>query len=346
MKIKFHHLPAMTKIKFTFFICLFLGVFSLKSNAQNSTYAEKLGFPIGSKVLILHVDDAGMSYDSNVGAEMALTRGVSTSVSIMMPCPWVSQFVDFLKTRPEVDAGIHLTLTSEWNEYRWGPLAGKSQVVGLCDPNGYFWPDVVNVVKHASPDEVEKEIRAQLEKARSMGLEPSHLDSHMGTLFASPLFLERYIKIGIENQIPVMLPGGHDSEIQREMHAPDSQVQQLQAAGKLLWKSGLPVLDDLYNQSYDWPIPNNIRDSDKDLRNFKTQKYIAAFKSLKPGLTMVIMHCTSPTPVFSHISDSGPTRKADLLAMMDPALKQAIKDQGIILTTWREVKKRRSLVKN
>ncbi len=332
--------------KLVLILSLSLFSFVIFAQTKDSTYAEKLGFPKGSRVLILHVDDAGMSYDSNIGAEMALTKGVSTSVSIMMPCPWVSQFIKFLKNRPDLDAGIHLTLTSEWNDYRWGPLSGKSQVLGLCDSNGYLWPDVENVVKHASPEAVEKEIRAQLEKARSMGLEPSHLDSHMGTLFASPLFLERYIRIGIENQIPVMLPGGHDTEIQREMRAPDSRVHQLQSLGKLLWKGGLPVLDDLHNQSYDWIIPREIEKDDQKLQKFKTLKYIDAFKSLKPGLTMVIMHCTSPTPIFSHISESGPTRKGDLLAMMDPDLKKFIKDQGIILTTWREVKRRRLLIKN
>jgi predicted glycoside hydrolase/deacetylase ChbG (UPF0249 family) len=317
--------------------------FSLK--AQDSTYAEKLGFPRGSKVLILHVDDAGMSYDSNIGAIKALTEGISTSVSVMMPCPWVPGFIQFLKKNPGIDAGLHLTLTSEWDAYKWGPVSGKSQVPGLCDSNGYFWPDAENVVRHALPEEVEKEILAQLSKARSMGFEPTHLDSHMGTLFDSPGFLEKYMKIGMENHIPIMLPGGKDHLIQEETHAPESRVKQLQYLGSLLWKKGLPVLDDLHNISYDWPIPDSIKNKDRELRDFKTQKYLEAFKSLQPGLTMMIMHCTSPTEVFSHITTSGPTRKGDLLAMLNPELKAALKKQGIILTTWREVGRRRDLLK-
>src|SRR4051812_21759036 len=206
-------------------ITLVFSVFLLQllaAQTPDSTYAEKLGFPKGSRVLILHVDDAGMSFDSNEGAINAITKGVANSVSVMMPCPWVPGFVHFLKEHPGIDAGLHLTLTSEWDDYRWGPLAGKTNVPGLVDKEGSLWPEVNDVLLHASADEVEKEIRAQLERARSMGFEPTHLDSHMGTLFASPSFLQRYIKLGVENHIPVMFPGGADILIKEEIHASDS----------------------------------------------------------------------------------------------------------------------------
>src|SRR6266852_2076320 len=102
--------------------------FCLSDQAPDTTYADRLGFPKGARVLILHVDDAGMSYASNEGAEKALTKGASTSVSVMMPCSWVPGFVQFLKSHPQIDAGVHLTLTSEWTEYRWGPISGKKDV--------------------------------------------------------------------------------------------------------------------------------------------------------------------------------------------------------------------------
>ncbi len=317
------------------------------SPAQNndSTYAEKLGYPKTARVLILHVDDAGMSFDSNEGAINAITKGVATSVSVMMPCPWVPAFVHYIKTHPGIDAGLHLTLTSEWDAYRWGPLAGKTNVPGLVDKEGALWPEVEDVVKHASADEVEKEITAQLERARAMGFEPTHLDSHMGTLFASPAFLQRYIKLGIENHIPVMLPGGTDILIKEELHAPTEQIAQMQALGKILWNAGLPVLDDLHNVSYDWKISEEIKNDDKKLQVFKTGKYIEAIKSLQPGVTMMIMHCTATTEVFAHISASGTTRKGDMLAMMDPVFKKALQKEGIVLTTWRELKERRDKIK-
>src|SRR5690349_13292311 len=173
------------------FILLVLIATGIHVQSQDSTYAEKLGFPKGAKVLILHVDDAGMSYDSNEGAIEALTKGASTSVSVMMPCGWTPGFIHYLKQHPNIDAGLHLTLTSEWKDYRWVPLAGKNAVPGLTDSEGCLWPSVEAVVKHASADEVEKEIRAQLDRARTMGFEPTHLDTHMGTVYDSPEFLER-----------------------------------------------------------------------------------------------------------------------------------------------------------
>ncbi len=311
------------------------------AKANDSTYAEKLGYPKGSKVLILHVDDVGMSFDSNEGAINAITKGVATSCSVMMPCPWVPAFVQYMKQHPGIDAGLHLTLTAEWGGYRWGPLSGKNTTPGLVDAEGAMWHSVAEVIRHATPDEVEKEIRAQLERARSMGFEPTHFDSHMGTLLATPEFIQRYVKLGIENKIPVMLPAGHMLLIKDQIKAPQAQVQQLQAIGRMLWMAGLPVLDDLHNTSYDWKIPKEIAADDKKLQHFKTEKYIEGLHSLKPGLTMMIMHCTATTEVFSHISDSGPVRRGDMLAMMDPALKKAIQDEGIILTTWREVMARR-----
>ena len=318
---------------------------TLYPQAKDTTYAERLGYPNGAKVLIIHVDDAGMSYDSNKGAIKALTQGAATSCSVMMPCSWVPSFVHFLKKHPDVDAGLHLTLTSEWNEYRWGPLSGKAATPGLVDNEGDLWPDVPDVIKHASADEVEKEIRAQLDRARSMGFEPTHLDSHMGTLFATPAFLERYVKVGIENHIPVMLPGGHDILIQQQMRTPEVYINQLREIGRRLWAAGLPVLDDLHNFSYDWKAPENIKPGNKQSQDYKTKKYIEALQLLKPGVTMMIMHCTEPSETFQHISNSGPLRKADLLAMLNPAFKKALKDEGIILATWRELKERRMKVK-
>ena len=263
----------------------------------------------------------------------------------MMPCPWVPAYVHYLKQNPQTDAGLHLTLTSEWVEYRWGPLAGKANVPGLVDDEGVLWKGVDEVAKHATPDEIEKEIRAQLDRARTMGFEPTHLDTHMGTVFATPAFLERYIKVGMENRIPIMLPGGHDYLIQLETHAPDAQVLQMRTIGKTLWDAGLPVLDDLHNVSYDWAIADSAKNDYNQIRQSRTARYIEAVKSLKPGVTMMIMHCTAPTEVFQHISGSGPVRKGDLLVMTNPAFKKALQDEGIILTTWRELMQKRILVK-
>lgn len=326
--------------------------FGVKSQESN-TYAEKLGWNKGDRVLILHIDDAGMSHDSNVGTIKALEEGAANSVSVMMTCPWVPQFVKYLKENPQVDAGLHLTMTSEWDNYRWGPLVGKPAAPGLVDDEGALWKNKNLLVDNASPEEVEMEIRAQIERARIMGFEPTHLDSHMGALFSSPAFIQKYIKIGIEYQIPIMLPGGHNTTLIRQFKEESGQsgtavpveILMARTVGREVWDKGLPVLDDLHNMSYGWTLPPGVPTTDENLQTMKTEKYMADLRALKPGLTMVIMHCTDPTEVFEQISASGDTRKGDLLAMIDPRFKEFIEKEGFILTTWREVKERRDLLK-
>ncbi|MFT6999237.1 MAG: hypothetical protein ACI9V1_002750 [Spirosomataceae bacterium] len=328
----------MIRITLTLFLVLStLSVFS------QQTYAEKLGYPKGAKVLILHVDDVGMSYDSNLGAIKAMEEGVANSLSMMMPCSWIPGFFKYLEKYPETDAGLHLTLTSEWDNYRWGPLAGKPSVPGLVDKEGALWSSVTGTAKNATADEIETEIRAQLDRSRTMGWEPTHLDSHMGTLFAKQDFLERYLKVGMEENIPVMFPGGHNTMIMETAGSTGLTSEITTKIGQQLWNSGLPVLDDLHNVSYGWKGEENV--SDDELQAFKTEKYIKTIGSLKPGLTMVIMHCTWPTEVFEHVSDSGTNRKGDMLAMMDSDFKKYLMDNNIVLTTWREAKKRRDAVK-
>ncbi|HZI69449.1 MAG TPA: polysaccharide deacetylase family protein [Hanamia sp.] len=326
-------------------LLVFLLFIFLYSHSQDSTYAERLGFPKDARVIILHMDDAGMSLSSDRGIEKVFEKGVANSTSVMMPCPWVPQMVRYIEDHPGIDAGLHLTLTSEWKDYRWVPLAGESEVPGLTDSTGSLWSNVADVVRHASADEVDKEIRAQLARAERMGFHPTHLDSHMGTLFASPAFLQKYIQLGIEKQIPVMYPGGADTFIADEMHFTKEQVAFFQKLGKTVWEGGLPVLDDLHNYSYDWNPPANIAHNDGALTKWRVGLYEKTMSKLKPGLTMVIMHCTDPSSIFPEITDSGDKRKADMLAMLDPGFKKFLKDNGFILTTWHELMQRRQKVK-
>ena len=310
--------------------------------AAQQTYAERLGYPKDARVLILHTDDAGMSLDSNLGVEAVVERGAAKSLSVMMPCPWVPNMVRYIKSHPEVDAGLHLTLTSEWREYRWAPL---SAAPGLIDPEGAMWRSVADVIKHAKPEEVDREIRAQVDRAINMGFQPTHLDSHMGTLFASPAFFEKYIRLGIEKQIPVMMPGGHNTYLRADAGGNDDRLPMMRKVGEQLWAAGLPVLDDLHNTSYGWKVPKDMKPTDENLRRWRSKLYMDTLRELKPGLTMVIMHCTFPTEVFAKISDSGDIRKADMLAMTDPEFQAFLKREGFIMTTWREAHARRKQAK-
>ncbi|MFT7652517.1 MAG: putative glycoside hydrolase/deacetylase ChbG (UPF0249 family) [Limisphaerales bacterium] len=296
-----------------------------------TTYAEQLGWPEGARVLIVHVDDAGMSHESNQGALQAIRDGAANSVSVMMPTPWVPEFVRILEANPEIDAGLHLTLTAEWIDYRWGPLSGKPTVGTLVDKEGALWPTVEDVVQHGSVEHVAAEIGAQLTRARELGFEPTHFDSHMGTLFATPEFLATYIELGVRHKIPVMFPGGHNFYAQQDYG--ERAAAEAIATGRYIWDQGLPVLDDLHNSSYGWA------------RAEKVERYVDAIVNLKPGVTMMIMHCSTESENFSHISTSGPTRVGDLEAMLSAEVAEALKSENIVLTTWRELMLRRQAVK-
>jgi predicted glycoside hydrolase/deacetylase ChbG (UPF0249 family) len=324
------------------------------------TYAERLGWKVGDRVLILHVDDAGMSHDSDMGVELALEKGLPKSFSVMMPCPWVPEIVAYIRNHPGIDAGLHLTLTSEWETYRWGPLAGRQAVPGLVDSDGALWRTVGDVTSNATADQIETEIRAQLDRARRMAFEPTHMDSHMGTLFASAAYLERYIRVGIENHIPIMFPGGHNTLISEELRdeaiqnlkkvgkwhdgqtlPPDPRLAAARKTGEQIWNAGLPVLDDLHNESYGWTPPSVESATDDELKAFKIEHYAKAFHDLQPGVTMMIMHCTKVSNGFRFISLSGPTREGDLLAMTSSELRAELEREKIIITTWRELAERR-----
>ena len=300
--------------------------FAAEKTFAEKTFAERLGWKRGSRVLILHCDDAGMSHESNLGILKAMTAGVATSASVMMPCPWVPEFVRLARRHPQLDIGLHLTLTAEWKDYRWGPVAGKPQVPGLSDREGCLPRRVEDVVRRATPEEVETEIRAQIDRAFLMGLRPTHLDSHMGTLYANEAFFRRFLKVAIEKKIPLFIAASFAEVVAEEKPA---RVRTVKEAIKQVWDAGLPVIDFHMSATGRW------RGGDKESR------YRAFLKKLKPGVTMVIIHPIEFTECFASISSSGPKRAEDLSVVTDPVFARLLTEEKIILTTWRELKLRR-----
>jgi predicted glycoside hydrolase/deacetylase ChbG (UPF0249 family) len=141
--------------------------------------------------LVIRSDDAGMSHSVNMALERLIETGLPVSVSVMFPTPWYQETVDILKRHPEVAVGIHLTLNSEWKNYRWGPVLGRTAVPSLVDADGYFFPSSEALHQnHPDLKEVEKELRAQIERARRSGLKIDYVDYHMGTAVRYPEFRE------------------------------------------------------------------------------------------------------------------------------------------------------------
>ena len=141
--------------------------------------------------LIIRTDDAGMSHSVNVGLEKLIQTGLPVSVSVMFPTPWYQETVEILRRYPAVSVGIHLTLNSEWKNYRWGPVAGRSAVPSLVDADGYFFASSADLQRNrADIREIEIELRAQIERAKRSGLRLDYVDYHMGTLTRFPEYRE------------------------------------------------------------------------------------------------------------------------------------------------------------
>ncbi len=157
------------------------------------------GLAPGQKYHLVRMDDMGMSHSVNMAAEKIFESGLPVSVSVMFGCPWYQEAVDILKEHPEVCVGIHVTLNSEWSNYRWGPVCGKDAVPSLVDANGYFFPSRSTLfANNPKTDEVEKEIRAQVERAMASGLKIDYMDHHMSAAVETLELRELFESIAAE----------------------------------------------------------------------------------------------------------------------------------------------------
>lgn len=169
-----------------------------------ASLAERLGFEADARVAIVHADDIGMCEPQSAGGFEALENGPVTCGSLMVPCPGFEAAAEYARTHPELDLGVHLTLTAEWPSYRWGPLLGAASVPSLIDAAGHLPRTGAEVLAAARPDEAEAELRAQIERALEAGVDVTHLDSHMGTVFF-PRLIPVYARLMREFRLPGFL---------------------------------------------------------------------------------------------------------------------------------------------
>jgi hypothetical protein len=288
----------------------------LQSLAQTKSIAERLGYPPNSKLLIIHADDLAVAHSQDAASFAALDQHAVTSASIMVPCPWLTEVADYAKAHPDADLGLHLTLTAEWKTYRWGPVASRNTVPSLLDPSGYLWPEVEPAVRSLKSDEVEREIRAQVERAIAMGIHPTHLDSHMGTLFARPDLFAVYIKIAHEYKLPFLAV--------RTPDAPQALLSMLTDKDFLL--DSLVIADPSVNPA-----------------NWKTF-YTNAIQNLKPGLTEIIVHlghddAEMQAVMVDHPDYGAAWRQRDFDVVTSPEFKKSLQDNHIILIHWSDLKR-------
>jgi predicted glycoside hydrolase/deacetylase ChbG (UPF0249 family) len=272
--------------------------------------------------LIIHVDDAGMCHAANVATIEGFESGLVTSASVMLNCSWAAEFAQYARQHPEYDYGVHFTLTSEWSGYRWGPVAGRHLVPSLVDPQGYLWGSVAQVAEHAKAEEVEIELRAQIELAKQLQIPLSHLDTHMGSVMARPDLVEVYVKLGLEYDLPILWLRRMDEQGRREY---PSLAAALELVVEQLDQRRLPMLDTLL-QFY----------GGDDLVK-REQTYLEAIEQLPAGITQLIIHSAKDGPELQAITTSHARRDHDRELFSRPSVKQWILDQGIELTSWKQL---------
>jgi predicted glycoside hydrolase/deacetylase ChbG (UPF0249 family) len=283
--------------------------------AQTRTVAERLGHPRDAKLLILHADDIGVAHSENAASFDALDKGVVNSGSIMMPTPWVTEVAAYAKAHPNADLGLHLTLNSEWNTYRWGGLAPRDQTSSLHDPDGTFprEPDVM--VKRAKLDEVEKELRAQIDRAYAIGIKPTHVDSHMGALYGTPDLFRTYAKVARSYKLPFLhFIGGADPAIVATLQPSDIVA--------------------------DAVIMRLQKGSIEEWRKF----YLDAIRNMKPGLTVILVHLGYDDAELRAVTTGWDSwgadwRQRDYDVLTSAEFRQALKDNKVVMVTWRDVQK-------
>ncbi len=166
-----------------------------------SSLAERLGFDADDRVVIVSCDDLGMCHAANVATWEALRDGAGTSAGLMVPCPWARDAAAGYRGE---DVGVHLTLNSEWERYRWGPI---THAPSLLDGDGGFPRTIEDLWDHADLDEVRRELRAQVERAILWGFDVSHLDDHLGVLQQRPEFFDVMLDLAVEFRLPLRLLG-------------------------------------------------------------------------------------------------------------------------------------------
>ena len=284
---------------------------------------KKLGFSNTDRVVIIHTDDIGMCQASLTAFADLWDFGLISSGATMVPCPWFPAVAAFCRTHADVDMGVHVTLTSEWDTYRWGPISTRQPASGLLDEEGFFYRSSELAQEHGEAEAVQVEMTAQVERALSAGMDVTHADTHMGTV-AHPKFINAYIQLALQQRLPPMIP--RQDQAGYQAMGLDSEMAAFAAQFVLqLESSGVPLLDQMASMPLDQPVGQ--------LEIAKQR-----FSSLPVGLTHFILHPSVDTPELRAIAPDWPSRVANYHTFRDKELRDFIRDSGIQVIGYRAIR--------
>lgn len=302
------------------FSLLLLLLFTTSCVAQQPNLAQRLDYPKDAKLLIIHADDLGVSHSENAATIAAFDKGMVNSGSIMVPCPWFPEIAKYSKANPTVDLGLHLTLTAEWQDYKWAPVSPIAEVPNLVNEQGFLYDNCADVVRKVSAADIEKELIAQVERALAFGVNVSHLDSHMGCLF-NPKYFETYLKVGRKYGLPVLIPA--------------SGLRQFPDMAKKILPTDI-VIDNIFMM--------NPPDAEKGVAAY----YENMLRNIPSGVSEMIIHVAYDNAEMQAVTINHPDfgadwRQKDFDYFTSEACRKILKEEGIQLITWGDLKK---LIKN
>lgn len=275
--------------------------------ADAKSLAERLGYGPADRLVIINADDAGMCHAGNAAVMESFDKGLLTSSTIMVPCPWFLEIADYARQHPQSSFGVHLCHTSEWRYYRWGPVSPRESVLGLCDTNGFLWPDVEVVYAHATPAQALVEGRAQIQRALAAGVDVTHLDSHMGTLQYSLPYVEAYVQLAQEFNLPLRMA----SQSTLEKFGQPELRKQVAAKGIVF---------------PDYLIHEELKAEKADVEAF----WVNILTNLKPGVTELYIHPAKLSEELKAITGTWATRAAEFDAFTyGPRIRTLLADQKI-----------------
>jgi len=273
---------------------------------NNGQTNRLLGYPVDARLLIINADDFGMCHAINAAIFRALKKGVLQSTTLMVPCPWALHAMHFLADHPEIPFGVHLTVISEWVDYRWGPLTSREKVPSLIDKAGYFYTfeHMPALLAQIRLDHLEMEFRAQIEAVLAAGLMPTHLDWHALRIGGRADIFDVMLRLASEYGLALRVAGR-------------SGIEKVQS-------QGLPTND------YDFLDSYLLDPVDK------SAQYEQLLRTLPAGLSEWAVHPGLDNAELLAIESAGKhVRQTDYDFLMSQAAKDIVKEEGIILLDYR-----------
>ena len=276
----------------------------------------------GKRLVVIHEDDVGMSHGANTAFAELSALGACSCGSVMAPCPWFPEAAAMAKANPKLDVGVHLTLTSEKQPYRWRPLTAPPPATGLTDGLGYFWPDVPRA-RRADPHAVEAELRAQIDVALAAGIDVTHLDAHMGTVMC-PEFVEIYLKLGLDYKLPILLVKDYNTFNPRSYSGPMTNEPYDAALAKAKAK-GFPIFDLVQETLWE-------RTSDAEAA------YGAMFRHIPEGMTFLSLHFNAPGDFEVVEPEKAYIRTEEYALFMTKRIGEWVNEQKLDVIGMREIR--------